>query len=319
MIHQLLDRRLLFFGGKGGVGKTTTAAATALLAARRGRRTLLVSTDPAHNTADILGQPIGPEVKPVGPSLWALEIDPHREAHAYLEQVESNMRLLAGPGMEKTIRDHIALSAHSPGAEEAALLDRMVRLIDEMDGQYDLIVFDTAPTGHTLRLLHLPAVINEWLEGLLRQRQRARAAWSWIDGARAGDEGEGEEPDMVTALLMERRRRFAKARRMLLDPEVTGFVLVLIPERLPIAETQRALSALREHEVPIGGLVVNRVLPEHADGTFLSRRRSQEAEYLREIDRLFRNYPRLRVPMLEQDVVGISGLEWVGKHLQAGA
>lgn len=115
---------------------------------------------------------------------------------------------------------------------------------------------------------------------------------------------------------MERRRRFSRARRMLLDSDATAFVLVLTPERLPILESRKALDALERHGVPVAGLVVNRVLPEEAMGDFMEQRRDQEAEYLERIDREFASLPRIRVPLLAGDVERTRGLREVAHFLQ---
>jgi arsenite/tail-anchored protein-transporting ATPase len=114
---------------------------------------------------------------------------------------------------------------------------------------------------------------------------------------------------------MERRGRFARARRLLLDPASTAFVLVLIPEKLPILESRKALETLSGHRVPVAGLVVNRVLPPDLPGAFLESRRAQEAEYLRQIDREFKALPRIRVPLLPRDVEGLEALAEMGSLL----
>jgi arsenite-transporting ATPase len=115
---------------------------------------------------------------------------------------------------------------------------------------------------------------------------------------------------------MDRRRRFTKARRLLLDPKVTAFILVLIPEKLPILESEKTLDALQRHDVPVAGVVVNRVLPENIGvGDFLESRRTQEAKYLARIDRSFASLPRVRVPLLARDVQGVDALREVATHI----
>jgi len=209
-------------------------------------------------------------------------------------------------------------------------MDRVTALMDDGPQRHDRIIFDTAPTGHTLRLLALPEIMAAWTEGLLRSRDRSDSLgkavdrlqrrkgsashdMSWFDDVK---EARGDErTQKIREVLLERRRRFSRARRLLLDPEVTAFVLVLIPEKLPILESEKTLEVLRNHKVPVAGVVVNRVLPDVPLGDFLESRRAQEAEYLERVDRSFAELPRVRVPLLSRDVVGIEAIREVGGYL----
>ena len=168
-------------------------------------------------------------------------------------------------------------------------------------------------------MLALPEIMAAWTEGLLRSRDRSDSLGkavdrlqrrkessgddlSWFDDAK---EARGDERTRkIREVLLERRRRFSRARRLLLDPEVTAFVLVLIPEKLPILESEKTLEVLRNHKVPVAGVVVNRVLPDVPLGDFLESRRAQEAEYLERVDRSFAELPRVGVPLLCRDGVG---------------
>ena len=326
----LEHRRILFVGGKGGVGKTTIASALALRMAGAGERVLLVSTDPAHSLGDLFGVEIGAQERELRPNLVALEIDAEAEADRYLARVRQTMRDFVQPAMHAEIERQMELTRQSPGAEEAALLDRVAALMDEAGERYDRIIFDTAPTGHTLRLLALPEIMSAWTEGLLRGRERSDAMRKAVArlsgrGERRGDElslidqnAEAPEDDRarrIREVLLERRRRFATARRLMLDAGTTAFVLVLTPERLPILESVKALEVLRAHRVPVAGLVLNRVLPEAPLGDFLESRRAQEREYLTRIERELGGLPRAQVPMMARDVEGWAGLSEVGSHL----
>jgi len=302
-VSGLLDKKVLFFGGKGGVGKTTTASATALAASRTGRRVLLVSTDPAHNTSDILGAPVGPEIVEVEPNLHALEIDASRESARYVAEVKERIKALFGHHIQKEANRQIDLAASMPAAEEVALFDRMGALIRGEDERFDLTVFDTAPTGHTLRLIRMP----ELMEGWIRALSRARRAMLGVD--------QDDRDDPIMRSLAERLERLREFRARLVSPRVTAFVLVLIAERLPIEETARAMDQLEEAGVQIGALVVNRVLPTSTVDPFLVARRAQEAVYLEEIERRFAAVPRLRVPQLPSDVHGLDTLKTVAAAL----
>lgn len=320
-------QRVLFVGGKGGVGKTTTASALALRLAERGERCLLVSTDPAHSLGDLWDRRIGPREVELAPNLRALEIDPDAEVDAYLESVKRNMRSLVSDHLYPEIDRQMSLARQSPGAVEAAMLDRMAGLMIE-DSGYDRLIFDTAPTGHTLRLLSLPEIMAAWTDGMLRQRERSE---SWNKALHtlgpkpgAGDdlafldpvaEREDERASRVRSVLLERRRRFYQARRILLDSESSAFILVLNPEKLPILESRKAVDALDTHGIAVMALVVNRVLPAEPLGDFLERRREQEATYREQIELLFPRLPKVNIPLMPRDVVGIDVLRRIGTFL----
>lgn len=311
----LLDRRILFFGGKGGVGKTTLASAFALLSAKKGRRTLLVSTDPAHSTADILQTRIGSEPTRVAERLWAQEIDPAREADRYIADVKSRIAEVTAPRLAAEVERQIDIARISPGAEESALFERVSRIIDQTDSEYDRIVFDTAPTGHTLRLLSLPEHMSVWIQGLIGRREKMNALarmWRGIGGA---INDEAEQPDPVLETLQARQALFNRTRRVLTDSNRTAFVFVVIPERLPIAETEKAVKALDKYHIPVGAVIVNRVMPEGLEGEFMARRREREDAYLREIRLTFGHHRLYEIPMHETDVHGLAGLEWVIEKL----
>lgn len=307
---------VVFFGGKGGVGKTTLAAAYALRSAESGVRTLLVSTDPAHSTGDILGMPLGDAPTEVVPGLWALEIDPEAEAERYIADVRQRIRDVASPRILGEVEKEIELARSSPGAEEAALLDRFAELMGLAGTEYDRVVFDTAPTGHTVRLLSLPELLGRWIDGLVSRRRKVRSLgrmWRNVAGAAASESV--REGDPVLAALEKRQARFREARAIVTDPARTAFAFVVTPEKLPILETEKAVRALRRSEIPVTAVIVNRVLPGGEEDGFLVRRRERQAAYLREIDERFGGLPRPRIPLFERDVEGLEALRAVIRAL----
>jgi arsenite-transporting ATPase len=316
----LLDRSLLFVGGKGGVGKTTIAAALGLAAANRGRRCLVVSTDPAHSLGDALGVRVGPSERKIADRLWALEIDPDAEAAVHIASVKQQMKSLAHPRMHAEVDRQLDLAALAPGTTEAALLERMAELMAEAGHRFDLVVFDTAPTGHTLRLLALPEIMMTWTDGLLRHDERASklsAALKRFGGAPAGDELSlmGDVPaavdsrnERLTRLLRARQQKLRVARDDLLDRDNTGFVLVVNADKLSVLETGKAFASLTRARVPVAALIVNRVLPPEGGGPFLDARRRQEAPHLRAIEKQFGDLPRATVPLMPDDPQGIEAL-----------
>ena len=301
----LLDREVLFFGGKGGVGKTTCAAAMALAASRAGRKVLLVSTDPAHSTSDIFERPIGADPTELLPNLWGLEIDAATESARYVREVKDRVRDLFGHAILKEAYKQIDLAASMPGAEEVALFDRMGGLIRGEDTRFNLVIFDTAPTGHTLRLVKMPELMDAWIRALTRSRR-----------AMLGVEGDDKE-DPILLSLKDRFERLQGLRARLMSGRTSAFVLVLIPERLPIEETARALTQLDETGVKVGGLVVNRVLPRETTDPFLAARREQEQVYLDEIATRFASRPRVYLPQFRRDVYGLASLGPVADALAA--
>jgi len=303
-------RRLAFFGGKGGVGKTTLAAAFATLLAGRGERTLLVSTDPAHSTSDVLGAKLSGEPKELEENLFGVEIDAAADAAAYVERVKEDARESVSPEVLPAVRQHLELAKSSPGTEESALFDRFVDLIALSPDEYERIVFDTAPTGHTLRLLTLPALLTAWVEGMVRQREKVAGMERMLRNL-AGKEGSDEDP--ILSRLRERRDRFHHARHRLLEDTI--FYLALIPERLPIEETARAFKTLTENGVHVGALVVNRVLPDVAEGEFMRSRLEQQSEYLEEIEARFRKQTIVRVEQDARDITSKDQLRSVARQL----
>ena len=240
----LLTRRVSFLGGKGGVGKTTIASAAALSAADAGQRTLLVSTDPAHSTSDVLELQLGSDIRAITANLDALELDPEREAALYIADVKDRLAEAVPPRLVAEVERQIDIAKVSPGAEEAALFERFARVLEESGG-YERVVFDTAPTGQTLRLLGLPELMTVWMSGLIQRRRKVSALgrmWRNVAGASAGSDADS---DPVLTALEQRRDRFVRAREVLTDPEQTCFLFVLTPQRLPILETARAVRECR--------------------------------------------------------------------------
>jgi arsenite-transporting ATPase len=302
----LLDRRAVFFGGKGGVGKTTCSAAFALAASRRNRRVLLVSTDPAHSTSDVFEQPIGADRRELAPNLSAVEIDAARESSRYVDDVKREIDRMFSPGVIRQAHRQIDMAAASPGLAEVALLDRVIDVLVDRNESADLIVFDTAPTGHTLQLLRMPEAMAAWIQALVRHRR----ALLEIDHG-----GDDRADDPILAALERRHERLMALRASITDRARTSFVLVTIPERLAIEETARAAEMLADTGVDVGALIVNRILPDGLEGEFYLSRKHQEREYLTEIETRFAQLRRVHVRLLARDVSGIEPLGLITDQL----
>jgi len=279
-------RRFVFFGGKGGVGKTTMSSAYAHKCATAGQDVLLVSTDPAHSTADVFGQSFDDEPTPVDgyDSLEVLEIDPEQEVTEHLLETKRALGDQVSASIVNEIDRQIELAHQTPGAHEAALFDRFIEIMRE--SEHDRVVFDTSPTGGTLRLLSLPEYLGGWIERLVEKRE---ASIDLYEKAAIG----GREPrrtamgDPILARLRARKENFEFARRTL--REGAAFVLVVNPDELSLRETERAIDSLTDRELHVEGLVVNRLTPAPDDdengrgARFLRQRIETETEHLREL------------------------------------
>ena len=305
----LLEKRILFFGGKGGVGKTTCASALALAAAKRGKRVLLVSTDPAHSTSDIFERLFSREEEEIYPGIVGVEVDGDFEARRYIETVKNQIAKLFSSSVLKEAERQIELVSTMPGVEEVALFDRMGDLIVTCVDSYDLIIFDTAPTGHTMRLLRMPELMSSWIAALSKRRKNLITLNRNIEREESG------EADPILTTLERRKEKLELVRARLMQHNFTGFVLVLVPERLPIEETVRAAGLLRDSNVNVCGIIVNRVLPENLNGAFYEARRKQEQTYCEESRRRFAEYPSIWIRQFETDIYGIKNLDRLSEVL----
>ena len=328
----LTDKRVLLIGGKGGVGKTTTSSALAVLAAERGKKVLLVSTDPAHSLADAFDREIGDNITRLAPNLDGLELDPDREVEQHLAKVTAQLKRFTRPEMFGEIERQMRLTRQSPGAQEAAMLERIANVIELGLNEYNLVIFDTAPTGHTLRLLSLPEAMAAWTQGLLNANKRSEKLGDVLGHLtpKAGrdidspfDEpnqhataGMDERNKAITETLLARQRLLQRTREVLTDASRTALLFVLTPEKLPILETGRAVQSLQQEKLPLAGLVVNRILPDSADGDFLAARRAQEKVHLAQIEQDFSKLPRYKVPLQATDIQGLSALQHMAMLLQ---
>jgi arsenite/tail-anchored protein-transporting ATPase len=302
--------RVYFVGGKGGVGKSITAASLAYRFSKEGKNTLLISTDPAHNLADLFHQK---EKKgqyiPVQNGLTLFELDPDQETTHYINQVKENMKGLVKATMMDEVHRQLDLVGSSPGAQEAAVFDRMTTILIEEREKYDVIVFDTAPTGHTIRLLILPELMGVWMDGLLERRRKVQENYSQLLY-----DGEVRE-DPIYEILQRRKRKFVQVRELLKDTETTHFLFVLNPERLPILETKKAVEQLQSFGMNVETIVVNKVIPGENLDSFWNKRKAVEQEYLKEIKTIFQTKYLCYIPLLSNDIRSLADIEAYSQYL----
>lgn len=325
LLELIQNRRVLFFGGKGGVGKTTVSAAAALAAANSGKKVLLVSTDPAHNLGHLFDRSIGPSPLKVAAGLDALELDPVDTVKLHMEEITTALHQLMPVAQHPEIDKHMILSKDAPGMQEAALLERIAEVVELGSQNYDLVVFDTAPSGHTARLMVLPEMMSAWTEGLLKRREKADkfaeivrdlGRDSSMEDKFFGDPEEAEKAkeSKIRQILLRRKNKFATLRDKLADPDMTSFIIVLAAERLPVLETIELHEQLQRGGISVDGLVVNKRAPKNS-GEFLDERRRQEDAHLATLSAGLPALPRQDLYLAAQDVVGLTSLEQFSRSL----
>jgi len=283
--------RLSFFGGKGGVGKTTCAAASAVRAASDGSRVLIVSTDPAHSLADALAERLGPEARRVrgaAGELYAAELDADRALGRWLRARDEAFHTIAARGTYLDDEDiDRLLSLSFPGVDELVGLVELTRLAHARP--YDEVIIDTAPTGHTLRLLEMPEPLGRLAQVLDDMHEKHRFLATSLGGS--------WRPDFADEVIDEIAREATSLRALLTDRTRTSFTWVTLPEELPVLESENAARALSRLGVAIGAVVMNRVwpLPGRACARCIDRVRAERPWRLR-IARTFAGTRIVEVP-----------------------
>jgi len=313
--------RVLFVIGKGGVGKTTTSASIATALAERGYKTLVVSLDPAHNLGDVFMEKLNDKPKKLEENLYASELDMEKLIKSYLKHLEENLkhtyRYLTVINLEK----YFEVLSYSPGIEEYATLEAIRDILIE-GKKWDVIVFDTPPTGLTLRVLALPRISLIWADKLIDIRRKIlekRAAIANIQGPQRFkvDEEEVELPteenkDEVMSELKKYRSEVQFVEGVITDPEKTSVVAVMNPESLPLYETIRARDALRKFNVPFRLIVVNKVIKVSGEIPELRVKLDAQRRVLEQIEGEFRGVEVLKIPMFAEEPRGMEWLKRLG-------
>ena len=296
-----------FFSGKGGVGKTTLAAASAVHLAQSGRRVLITSTDPAHSLSDVFDCPIGHQGAEILPGLHALEIDSTaRWAEATTPPEDRK------PGrIEKALGDAMRLLGEAPGVDEFISLDLLLETMNT--DQFDEVIFDTAPTGHTLRLLLLPKMLDGWIGRMIALRgffsRFGRAIKKLIP------RGERQDLPDVSENLQSARERMAEVRELIKNSERTRFALVTIPEAMSVFETRRTMQQLSDNNIPVGVVIANMIQPDSETCDHCKLRHQIHARELSSLSELVGPIPLIKVDSKSTVVRGPQALGGLGREL----
>ena len=298
MRNLIQDKKFLFFGGKGGVGKTTMASTTALWLSDHGYKTLIVATDPTVSLSAIYEQDISEtEVVKIGKekNLCGLNINPRKAVGVFQTRMNNMM-----DGFSSMFGSELL---STPCTEEIAAFDQFVSYMG--DTEHDKVVFDTAPTGHTLRELSMPFDWSGYIANQIQNRRELSETLGFI-----------YDESMLDDLKKE-KERYDSAVKALSDTTTSSFNLVLLPEKLPIEETERAVEDLGGFGIKVRSIIINEVIPKDVlqGNWFLEKRRATQDKYLCEIDNKFNDMIRAEVPLFDSDIYGLDNLRNVGETL----
>jgi len=300
-------KRIIIFTGKGGVGKTSTAAAHALKASMEGLRTLIVSTDMAHNLSDIFMQNIKNEPTEIQKNLWGLEIDPNYEMENYYGSIQAALKKTM-PSKDENGTESLEEIVVFPGMEELFCLLKIKDLHEK--GIYDLIIVDSAPTGETISLLKFPELMSWYMEKLFPIGRVAMKVLRPI----AKIAFKIEMPDKQAMNDIEKLYiMLTELQSLLKDRNICSIRLVTIPEKMVIEETKRNFMYLNLYNFNVDAIYINRIIPDNMDNSFFDEWKCIQKKYMEEIDSVFMNLPRFKIKWYEVDINGTSGLERIVK------
>jgi len=305
-VRNLLDQDTLkwvFVGGKGGVGKTTCSSIVSILLASVRQSVLVISTDPAHNLSDAFQQRFTkfPTLVKGFSNLYAMEIDPKVENDDF-----------GNEGMEGFISE---LTNAIPGVDEAMSFAEMLKLVQTMD--YSVVVFDTAPTGHTLRLLQFPATLEKGLEKMMDLKNRFGGLIN--QASRLFGLGDELNEDAMLGRLEGMKDVIEQVNRQFKDPDLTTFVCVCIPEFLSLYETERLVQELAKFEIDAHNIIINQVIfdEEAVESKLLKARVKMQQKYVDQFHMLYDDFNITKLPLLPEEVCGVQALQNFSKHFLA--
>lgn len=298
--------KLILFGGKGGVGKTTCASSTGFYLAGR-YKTLLISTDPAHSLSDCFGQRIGDAVTGIEGvrNLSAIEVSADKALRQFKAKYGDEIRWILDSSTYLDNADIDSVFALSiPGIDEVMGFKTILDLVEE--GKFDKYIVDTAPTGHALRLLTLPGILDDWIKVAAKMR------WKYhrVVDAFAGR----AKPDKADEFLVEMKKVVKRIEGLLHDGRRCEFIVVTIPEEMAIAETERLVNSLRAAGINVTQMVVNNVV-RSSDCDFCRERRKGQEKYIKMIKEKFGKFEIVMMPLQPGEVRGGESLIRFGHSL----
>ncbi|RLG50920.1 MAG: arsenic transporter [Thermoproteota archaeon] len=311
------ELRIVVYAGKGGLGKTTASAATAYWFSKRGKKPLCFSTDPQASLSDIFERDIfGKGVIEVAPSLYVVEIDADKRIAEFQEEVRAKIReLYKIEKIPDEIDEYIRTAAAEPAMHESATYDAMAELLAK--GEYDIYIFDMPPFGHGVRMISMAQILDAWIDKMEETRRKAaeyEEAVARLKGLSAKTE------DEVLVELREIRRKLDFFRESLTNPKTCAFFMVIIPEKMAILDTERALEMFDKLGIKLSGIIVNQIYPpsllENPNiSTFLKNRIEMQQKYMKVIWEKFEEYIRALVPMFDREPKGLDMIAKVAEHM----
>ncbi|KKJ01305.1 TRC40/GET3/ArsA family transport-energizing ATPase [Prochlorothrix hollandica] len=307
--------RVILMTGKGGVGKTSVAAATGLRCAEEGHKTLVLSTDPAHSLADSFDLELSHEPRQIKPNLWGAELDALRELEGNWGAVKRYITdVLQARGLDGVAAEELAIL---PGMDEIFSLVRMKRHYDE--GEFEVLIIDSAPTGTALRLLSLPEVAGWYMRRFYKPFQAVSVALRpLVEPLFRPIAGFSLPNQEVMDAPYEFYEQIEALEKILTDPTKTSVRLVTNPERMVIKESLRAHAYLCLYNVSTDLVVANRIIPDTVTDPFFKRWKENQEEHRQEIHDNFRPLPVKEVPLYSEEMCGLAALERLKETLYAG-
>jgi len=304
------NNKYLFFGGKGGVGKTVMAGATAIYLGSLGKKTLLCSTNPVHSLSSCFGQQFsGNNEMPVEgcDNLYALEIDTGETVEKYRDNTRAKiLDFLKYADIPIDPTPFVDAATTNPAFEESAMFDNIVDII--LANKYDCYVFDTAPVAHTYRLLGMSKMYDMWLGKMIKSREDAMC----LKKSLSFKKDKKEVCDPVIEGMLKTRSKTEEIRRLLTNSDLTAFYFVTLPLTLPISVVERFIYWVRAFQIPVGGVIVNQVMPQSDSiSSYIVNKQSEQRNYLELIDKKFGELVSARIPMFEGEIRGVEMLKRV--------
>ncbi len=300
--------RIILYTGKGGVGKTSIAAATAVTSAMEGKKTLVVSTDPAHSLGDSFDIKLSNEPQEIRSNLWAQEIDSIHEVEEGWGKVQKYLtELFTAKAVKDITTQELTVF---PGMEDLLSLLRILKYYKE--GRFEVIIIDCAPTGETLALLSFPEMLRWWMEKLFPLKRKA------IKVVGPVAESLLKVPMPSTQVLDEIDSMYYQLdemKQIFSDRQTTSIRIVVNPEKMVIKEAQRSFTYLNIYDFNVDAVVVNRVIPDNVTDAYFKVWKDIQKKYRQEIMESFSPIPIYYAPLFETEVVGMPMLERMAKEV----